>query len=208
MIVKKMSVIPPRRKMLTPGFCHAILSADWSHTGRRMGLRTGIRSIKMSRSKHRPERIIIVAMTAKRVIGHKGAIPWHIPDELRLFRELTEGQSVIMGRRTFESIGQPLPNRHNIVVSSRLCSLPGVDVCRNLETALQQGDHYEKKIFLIGGVEIYRAALPLADFLYISWIDGDFEGDTWFPDFSFDQWEMIAQRDLISFRHEVYRRRQ
>jgi dihydrofolate reductase len=162
----------------------------------------------MGQSMDRPDRIIIVAMTEKQVIGRKGSIPWHIPEELRLFKEFTSGESVIMGRRTFESIGSPLPQRHNIVVSSRMNPRPGIDVCRNLTSAVKLADGYGKKVFFIGGAEIYRAALPLADFLYISWIKGEYQGYTWFPDFPLKDWELVAQKDFDAFRHEIYRCRQ
>jgi dihydrofolate reductase len=153
-------------------------------------------------------RIIIVAMTESRLIGLNGAIPWQIPEELRLFRDLTIGHTLIMGRRTFQSIGRPLPGRRNIVVSRSLPPTPGVDICSDLETALVLAEQTgETKIFFIGGAEIYAAALPLADILHISWIRGEHEGDTWFPPFSEAEWAVDRERDYGLFRHVVYRRR-
>jgi dihydrofolate reductase len=154
-----------------------------------------------------PSRIIIVAMTEKHLIGRKGAIPWRIPEELRLFKEITFGHTLIMGRRTFESIGGPLPGRCNIVVSSSLAPQPGIEVCRDLASALQVADRYGKQVFFIGGADIYRSSLPLADFLYVSWIKGDYEGDTFFPPFSEADWQVCSEKDYGSFRHVVYRRR-
>ncbi len=153
-------------------------------------------------------RIIIVAMTENRLIGRNGAIPWQIPEELRLFRELTLGHTLIMGRRTFQSIGRRLPGRRNIVVSRSLSPTPGVEISPDFETALalaEQGG--EKKIFFIGGAEIYEAALPLADILRISWIRGEYQGDTWFPPFSEAEWVVDSEWDYGLFRHAVYRRR-
>jgi dihydrofolate reductase len=153
-------------------------------------------------------RIIIVAMTEGRLIGRNGTIPWQIPEELRLFRELTLGHTLIMGRRTFQSIGRPLPGRRNIVVSRCLPPTPGVEIRPDLETALalaEQGK--ETKIFFIGGAEIYEAALPSADILHISWIRGEYRGDTWFPPFSETEWILDSERDYGLFRHVVYHRR-
>lgn len=147
-------------------------------------------------------------MTENRLIGRNGAIPWQIPEELRLFRELTLGHTLIMGRRTFQSIGRPLPGRRNIVVTRSLLPTPGVEIRPDLETALAlaaQGE--ETKIFFIGGAEIYEAALPLADILHISWISGEYEGDTRFPTFSEAEWIVDSERDYGLFRHTVYHRR-
>jgi dihydrofolate reductase len=153
-------------------------------------------------------RIIIVAMTENRVIGRAGTIPWQIPEELRLFRELTYGHTLIMGRRTFESIGRPLPGRRNIVVSSRLPPTPGVEIRPDLDTALELAESAgEKKIFFIGGADLYAAALPLADLLHISWIKGEYEGDSWFPLFSRGEWIVVSERDYGLFRQVVYHRR-
>jgi dihydrofolate reductase len=153
-------------------------------------------------------RIIIVAMTESRLIGRKGAIPWQIPEELRLFRDLTIGHTLIMGRRTFQAIGGPLPGRRNIVVSRSLPPAPGVEIRPDLETALalaEQGG--ETKIFFIGGAEIYEAALSLADILHISWIRAEYEGDTWFPPFSEAEWIVDREQDYGLYRHVVYYRR-
>jgi dihydrofolate reductase len=153
-------------------------------------------------------KIIIVAMTEDWLIGRNGTIPWQIPEELRLFRELTIGHTLIMGRRTFQSIGRPLPGRRNIVVSRSLPPTPEVEICPDLETALALAEQGEKtKIFFIGGAQIYAAALPLADILHISWIRGEYHGDTWFPPFSEAEWVVDSERDYGLFRHVVYRRR-
>jgi dihydrofolate reductase len=153
-----------------------------------------------------PEKIILVAMTGDRVIGRGNTIPWHLPAELRLFRELTLGHPVIMGRRTFESIGRPLPGRRNLVVSRTLPPAPDeVEVCRSLDEALQRAAP-ARKVFFIGGAEIYRQALPLADTLRISWIAGRYEGDVLFPEFAPAEWEAVEETAFADFRHAVYRR--
>ena len=154
----------------------------------------------------KPLRNIIVAMTGQRVIGQAGGIPWRIPEELRLFRDVTMGHTVLMGRRTFESIGGPLQGRQNIVVSRQLPDKPGIDVCRDLDSALKLADHYGKQLFFIGGVEIYRSALPLTDVMHVSWIKKEYAGDTYFPPFSTDEWRAISEKDYESFCYVVYRR--
>ncbi len=152
-------------------------------------------------------RNIIVAMTAQRVIGRDGEIPWRIPEDVRLFRELTLGHTVIMGRRTFDSIGGPLQGRKNIVVSRHLPSTPGIEVCRDFKSALELADHFAGQMFFIGGVEIYRAALPLVDVLHVSWIEKDYQGDTYFPSFSTEEWEVVREKNYDSFCYVVYHRR-
>lgn len=152
-------------------------------------------------------KIIIVAMTEQGLIGSGGQIPWQIPEELRLFRELTSGHTLIMGRRTFASIGRPLPDRRTLVVSRRLPMTSGVEICPDLASAVQLAESYGDKIFFAGGAGIYCAALPLADELSISWIRGEYGGDTYFPAFDAAQWQAISERDYGLFRHVLYRRR-
>lgn len=151
------------------------------------------------------EIIILVAMTEGRVIGRDNAIPWHIPDELRLFRRLTLGHAVLMGRRTFASIGQPLPQRRNLVLSRTLPATPGVEICRSFAEALERIP--AGKLFIIGGRSLYAEALPIADFLRISWVAGDYPGDVRFPAFSLAGWEAVATVEHPQFRHVCYRRR-
>ncbi len=155
---------------------------------------------------HNP-RIIIVAMTEQRLIGAAGRIPWRIPEELQLFRELTSGHTLIMGRHTYASIGRPLPDRRTIVVSRRLPATPGIEVCADLPAALGLAESAAGKIFFAGGVEIYRAALPLADDLSISWVRGEYAGDTYFPPFADKDWQVVEERGYRLFRHVRYRRR-
>jgi dihydrofolate reductase len=137
---------------------------------------------------------LIAAVAANRTIGKDGQLPWHLPADLRHFRRLTWGHPVIMGRRTFESMGKPLPGRTNIVVTRGAFAHPGVQVARSVEEALAlaAGDD---EAFVAGGAEIYRAALPLADRLYLTEIDRDFPGDTHFPDFDRDDWSLVESAE-------------
>lgn len=146
-------------------------------------------------------------MTEQLLIGSAGHIPWQIPEDLRLFRELTSGHTLIMGRHTFASIGRPLPDRRTIVVSRLLAVTPGIEVCPDVASALLLAESYGDKIFFAGGVGIYEAALPLADQMHVSWIKGAHAGDTYFPAFDIAQWQVISEEDYGPFRHVLYRRR-
>lgn len=137
---------------------------------------------------------IIVAMDLQRVIGSQRKLPWQgqLPDDLKRFKQLTWGHPVIMGRRTFESIGQRLPGRTNIVVSSSLIepSAENVEIARSIQEALKiaERSNGSNEIFVIGGAELYRAALPLANRMYITHIEGVFNGNAYFPEFDEDEW--------------------
>jgi dihydrofolate reductase len=129
-----------------------------------------------------PRKIIIVAMTKDRVIGKDGTLPWHIPDDLKLFRKLTTGNTVVMGRTTYDSIGKPLRDRNNIVVTRSVRAIPGAVVCATFEDAVTEAEGLEKDIFFIGGASIYRQALPVANAMHVSWVKKEYAGDIRFPD--------------------------
>lgn len=143
----------------------------------------------------KPTRIYLVAALARNgVIGARGKLPWHLPEDLRHFRRLTLNHPVIMGRRTWESLGKPLPGRENIVISRKPgFEAPGASVARSIEgaVALCAG---EPVAFVIGGAAIYAAALPLADGLVLTEIDRDYEGDTRFPEWDRKGWR-VAQKE-------------
>jgi dihydrofolate reductase len=131
---------------------------------------------------------LIVARAANGVIGNKGGLPWHIPSDLKHFKSLTMGHPIIMGRKTWESIGRPLPGRRNIVVSRQdTFAAPGAQVVTSLQAALDACGG-EVEVFVIGGEQLYRQALPLADRLYLTEIGREFEGDTKFPGLSDEDW--------------------
>ena len=152
-------------------------------------------------------KFLCAAMTRRMVIGDQGRLPWHLPTELQLFRALTWGHSLIMGRRTFVAIGRPLPGRRNVVVSRNLPAQPGIVVCRSLEEAVEVATAGMTKLFFIGGVQIYRQALPQVETMHISWVRGDFPGDTRFPPFDPRLWQVAAATEHPGFRHVVYQRR-
>ena len=152
-------------------------------------------------------------MARNRVIGAKGAIPWHLPDELRLFKGLTMGHPIIMGRKTWDSIGRALPGRTSVVVTrQRGYRAPGAVVVHSLDEAIRAGGN-DSEIFVIGGADLIREALPLADRLYLTIVDAEIPGDTWMPEFPLSDWrETVASdhpsdaRHPHSFRSVTYER--
>ncbi|HIC44034.1 MAG TPA: type 3 dihydrofolate reductase [Sulfurimonas sp.] len=126
---------------------------------------------------------LIAAMAKNRVIGKDNAMPWHLPADLGHFKRVTLGKPIIMGRKTYESIGRPLPGRQNIVISSKLSyTLEGCDTVTSLEEALALVKGLDE-VMIIGGGFLYKQALPQANKLYLTFIDLGIEGDTYFPDY-------------------------
>lgn len=152
--------------------------------------------------------IIIAALSKNRVIGKDNKLPWHISDELRKFKQLTTGHTVIMGRKTFESLGKPLPNRNNIVISHSLSPRPAVSVCRDLDEALQKAHSFNRDIYIIGGAALFEQALPRADRMYISHVKKEYDGDTYFPKFNPCDWKVEEVEDYPEFEFVVYARKQ
>lgn len=127
---------------------------------------------------------IIAAMDHQRVIGKNNKLPWKLPAEMAHFKQITTGNTVLMGRHTFESIGRPLPNRHNVIVSSQDLAIKGdnVEVIHDVHTYLKNARKNEELVFVIGGAKLYQTALEYADLLIISLIPGHYDGDTYFPE--------------------------
>lgn len=142
---------------------------------------------------------MIVAMAKNRVIGVDGKLPWYLPEDLKFFKRITQAKPLVMGRKTFTSIGKPLPNRLNVVVTRDTeFSHEGVRVCHNLPAALELADQHAtieaaEEIMVMGGGEIYRQALPFAQRLYITEVDVDVEGDAIFPDFDAQEWQEVQR---------------
>lgn len=133
---------------------------------------------------------LIAALARNRVIGIDGGLPWRLPDDFAHFKRTTRGHTVIMGRRTYESMGTPLPERRNIVLTSRAGFEPeGVEVVRTLDAALQLAETAgETDAFIIGGSAVYAAAMDRADRMVLTFIDAEPEGDTRFPEYDADAW--------------------
>lgn len=142
---------------------------------------------------------LIAAMTPERVIGLNGKLPWNVPEDLKHFKTLTTGHAVLMGRKTFDSIRRPLPNRTNLILSRTIpAAVPSgtqwfTDIAHAVKTAESAG---EQELFIVGGAEIYKLAMPLADRMYISIIKlpSPATGDTWFPQWPDDQWRIADRR--------------
>jgi dihydrofolate reductase len=140
---------------------------------------------------------IIAAVARNGVIGHRNRMPWHLPEDLKLFRQLTLGHAVIMGRRTFESIGWPLAGRNNIVVTrSPDWTRSGCHTAHSLEAALA-AVREPQEAFVIGGAQIYALALPIASRLYMTEIECDFEGDAFFPEFDRSRWREASRESRV-----------
>ena len=153
---------------------------------------------------------VIVAMTKRSIIGKDGTLPWHLSEDLKLFKAHTTGNIVIMGRKTFDSIGRPLPNRRNLVVSKSIQEnekVAGVEYFPDLEHALNAAQDGSGKIFIIGGASIYQQMIEKADRLYISLVDGDFDGDTCFPEVKEDVWKVVATEPHTGFTLYIYERK-
>ncbi len=144
---------------------------------------------------------LIAAMAENRVIGRNNALPWRLPRDLRRFRKITQGHTVIMGRRTFESVeGGALPNRRNIVVTrDRSYKAPGAETAGSLVAALEMaGEREGNEVFILGGAEIFKLALPRADRIYLTVVHAKPAGDTFFPEFDPEDWSLVEDE-----RHEA-----
>lgn len=134
---------------------------------------------------------LIVAHDPNRVIGQDNKMPWHIPGDLAYFKEKTVGKAIVMGRKTFESIGRILPGRKNIIITRNASyKAEGADVVTNLADAVALAKSYHEEVMIIGGEQIFRAILPTADRLYVTFIEQSFEGDTFFPPYG-KEWVLV-----------------
>lgn len=151
-----------------------------------------------------PDIALVVAMADNGVIGRGGDLPWRLPEDLKYFRAVTMGKPIVMGRRTYESIGRPLPGRANIVVTRNPAfHAAGVDVAATPANALRLAERRAAEagvaeIMIIGGAEIYRAVLPYADRIYLTEVHDAVEGDTVFPEFDRSEWRETSREDLTS----------
>lgn len=159
---------------------------------------------------------MIWAQASNGVIGKENAMPWHIPEDLKHFKATTSGKPVLMGRKTFESIGRPLPNRQNIVVTHNSAwHHDGVEVFHDPQAALSYANSLvtgDDEVIVMGGGEIYRALLPFANRLYVTKIDAEFEGDAYAPDVDWSQWQLVSEQAQqsqsgLAFRVCQYQRR-
>lgn len=151
---------------------------------------------------------LIAAMSENGVIGNTNALPWHLPEELKYFREKTRGKPVIMGRKTFESMGsKPLPNRLNIILTHAKNFLASNCIVVHstkeaLKVAKEAGE--DEEIMVIGGAKIYEAFLPVASRLYLTIVHQNYVGDTYFPKFDLHQWKMISEEKREGFTLKIF----
>lgn len=156
---------------------------------------------------------LIAAVAHDNVIGAGNALPWRLPEDLQRFKALTLGHPIIMGRKTFESIGRPLPGRRNIIITRNMeFTAPGCDTSPSVDAALALCAGTTDEVFIIGGAQIYAQALPLADRLQLTEIDADFPGDAHFPVIDPAHWQLLSrERHLatagFSFDFSLYERK-
>jgi dihydrofolate reductase len=147
---------------------------------------------------------LIVAMARNRVIGADNKIPWHLPNELKLFKSLTMGHHIVMGRKTYESIGRLLPGRTTVIVTRQKdYAMPGAIVAHSIAEAVAacEGDD---EIFVIGGADLFRETLPIADRLYLTTVDAEPEGDTFMPEFDESAWKETSAQAFEKDEKHAY----
>ncbi|MGY6274320.1 dihydrofolate reductase [Methylomonas sp. MgM2] len=139
---------------------------------------------------------LIVAMANNRVIGLNGRMPWHLSADLKRFKQITMGSPIMMGRKTFDAIGRPLPGRENLIISrNENYRQPGCRVFTSIETGLDYASACGE-LFVIGGATLYEALLPTADYLYLTLINRRFDGDTYFPEIDYNEWRVLSREDV------------
>lgn len=157
----------------------------------------------------------LVAMARNGVIGRDNRIPWHLPDDLRRFKELTMGHHIVMGRRTWDSINRLLPGRTTVIVTRNPdFRVPGAKMAASVEEALRQCAS-DSEVFVIGGAEIFRAALPYAHRIYLSAVEADIDGDTYMPAIDLSGWQLVHDEphpaqpgNPLPWRFRIYERAQ
>lgn len=157
---------------------------------------------------------LIAAMDNNRLIGNKNDLPWRLPADLQHFKSITMGKPIIMGRKTWESLGRPLPGRKNIAITRDITyQAEGAEVVHSLEQALEQAAEADEAM-IIGGANLYAQALHSVERLYLTRVDGEFEGDAWFPEIAEAEWELVAseahepdERNPHAYRFETWQRR-
>ncbi|MDH5259368.1 MAG: type 3 dihydrofolate reductase, partial [Gammaproteobacteria bacterium] len=138
---------------------------------------------------------IITAMDVNWLIGKDNGLPWKVPADLQFFKKVTMSKPIVMGRKTFESIGRPLPGRKNIIITrDKNYQAEGCEVCFSIEQAIEKAGEVEE-LMVIGGANIYQQFLDRADRLYMTRVLGEFEGDAWFPEVDFSQWHLVEKED-------------
>ena len=136
---------------------------------------------------------LIAAMDKNRLIGVDNNLPWHLPADLQYFKSVTMSKPILMGRKTYDSIGRPLPGRQNIVLTRGDVEIKGVTVVNSIDEAIATAGDVEE-VMVIGGSSVYELVLPKAQRMYLSFVEGEFKGDAWFPEFNDEDWEIIDEK--------------
>jgi dihydrofolate reductase len=136
----------------------------------------------------------IAAMSENRVIGKDNQLLWHMPNDLKHFKNTTSGHTVIMGRKTFDSVGKPLPKRRNIIITRQTITIEGCEVVNSVEAALELCKD-EDEVFIVGGAEIYKLSLHVTDRVYLTVIHHHFEGDSFFPELVANEWKEVSREN-------------
>ncbi len=149
---------------------------------------------------------IIVALGKQNQIGLNNTMPWHLSDDLKSFKKITSGHTIIMGRKTFESIGKALPNRMNFVLTSQPKTISAYEVCsfKSLDKAIKKAQMYDDEIFVIGGASVFEETLKIADKLIVTHVDYDGEADTFFPKLDYKKWQKISSTSFDNNEHNQY----
>ena len=136
----------------------------------------------------------VVAISENRAIGKDNKLIWYLPNDLKHFKTITSGHTVIMGRKTYESVGKPLPNRRNIIITRQQISIEGCEVANSIKAALELC-RTEREVFIVGGAEIYKQSLHLTDRIYLTVVHKQFEGDSFFPEIKKTDWTQVSRED-------------
>jgi dihydrofolate reductase len=147
---------------------------------------------------------LLVAMDNNRTIGKNNDLPWYLPADLKYFKKVTMGHPIVMGRKTYESIGRPLPGRENIIITrDKSYDIESAQVVHSIQEAIDVTKD-EDEVFVIGGAEIFKQYMPDSDRLYITQIEHDFDGDTFFPEINYAEWKIISKEKGIKDEKNPY----
>ena len=147
---------------------------------------------------------LVAAIASNNVIGKENSLPWNIPEDLKRFKQMTSGHTILMGRKTFDSIGRPLPNRQNIVMTKdKKFQQEGIQVINDFDEALELIKKSNEDVFIIGGSKIYELFEPVANSLAITRILKDFEGDAFFPDINWDLWQIEKEENFFDEKSNI-----
>jgi dihydrofolate reductase len=137
---------------------------------------------------------IVVAISENHAIGKDNKLLWYLPNDLKHFKEITTGHTVIMGRKTYESVGKPLPKRRNIIITRQNITIEGCEVVGSIEAAIELCKT-EDEVFIVGGAEIYKQAMHLTDRIYLTIVHKSFDADSFFPEIDLTEWQEVARED-------------